>query len=95
MTDTEILAPLATLLFVILMMGITLISVGRQLYCLRHQIELRDYHLDRLFRAAAHAADAYHRVRHNGNAADRLALDQAMAELANVAESARKREPLP
>ena len=95
MTDTETLAILVPTLFAIMIVGIALISIGRELHHLRRQIDLQDVHLDRLWRAAARANDAYHQVRHNGNASDRLALDQAMSELATVAESARKREPLP
>ena len=95
MTDFEVLATVVTGLLWILTVGIASIWTGRQLRHLRRQIDLQDVHIDRLWRASARAADAYHQVRHNGNAADRLALDQAMSELATAAESARKREPLP
>lgn len=60
----------------------------------RRRIALQDRHLARLVRLANIVFIAHYETRHNGDHETRLALDEAVADLATAAVAARKREPL-
>jgi len=89
----ETLVNILVIVFMVICVG-ALVLFAATIRKTDRRIRLLDLHIDCLFRSALQAADAYHRVRNNGSAEERLALDRAMSQLAAVAESARKREEI-
>jgi len=86
---------LVALLLVLVLATAGLVTYSaRKLRQATRRLGLLEYHLTRLIQAAYRANDAHHNVRHDGTHDDRLDQVQAMAELASVAEAARKREPV-